>query len=626
MSDASLAMEEEAFVQPSLREALTPRIALIFGISACSTVTLYMVQPFFVIYFKQALGFSVPEAGLLVALPFLSAILFGVVGGYVSDRIGVQRAFTLAMAVFAIAIGAVAFVHSFLIAAILMLISGLAMPVMSSSVQSMVNTLAAKPEHRGTLQNYLYWISNVGVVIGLLISSQLLRAGSSNTPIIVLGVVRLLLCLAVLLFLRTKLPTPAADTTAAPKPARPSMLATLRFAGTDRALLYTAGTLLLLIIMEAQIDATVPLYFSGHFHNGAALFGPIVAINAAVVVGCQPLAMKLFAKRKPVPVFVAGALCTGVGLALGGVVGTVLSWIVGMVLYSIGEVLWSSKLNDLMGELPTPGNATLYFSTIGTAQFIAFFLGTSLGSVFYRAFSPSALFASMVVIAIIAAFVFNLATKAFRRRALRDLANKDNVVQIKVPGMESTVESPVVVEAAPSTEMGEAIQGAAAFVAPRKARDGSAFGIPAPANRVIFLQGVSAEDWQRVLAYTEVHHFTPGEMVLDAGESDRSMYVVGKGQLEVLIPVADAEAEYRRLTVIDAGSIFGEQSFIDGRPRSASIRAVTEGELRKLDWQAFTELSQSEPTLAQAVVSDLARILSERLRQTTEYLNLLYGA
>lgn len=624
MSDATLAMAEEASVQPTLKDALTSRIALIFGIAFFSTATLYMVQPFFVVYFKQALGFSVPEAGLLVALPFLSAMLFGVVGGYLSDRIGVLRAFTLATAIFAVTIGTIGFTHSFVVAALLMLVSGLAMPVMSGGIQSLLNQ-SARPEHRGLLQNYLYWMNNVGVIIGLLVSAELLRAGDSNAPILLLGMVRLLLCVVILLAFREK-QSRVMRGTADSKPSRPSMIATLRFASTDKALLYTAFAVLLLMIMESQVTATVPLYFAGHFHNGMALFGPIVAINAVVVVGCQPLAVKMFAKKRPISVFVVGALCTGGGLALGGMLGTVWAWIVGMVLYSIGEVLWSSKLNDLLGELPTPGNAALYFGTIGTAQNIAFFIGLTLGSIIYHALNSSALFGSMVIIAALAALIFRLATKEFRRRALRDLAQQDSVVQIQVPGVETDGEEPVGVSDTPSEEPRDAIQTAASFVAPRRVHNESVFGIPSPANRVIFLQGVTKEDWERVLTYTEIHRLSSGEMVIDAGELDRSMYVVEKGQLEVLIPSDGADSEYRRFTVIDAGSIFGEQTFTDGRPRSASVRAMTDVELRKLDWQAFGALSKSEPVLAQTIMADLAKILSDRLRQTTEYLNLLYGA
>lgn len=622
MSDTSLAMQEEASPQPRLRDALTPRTVLILAIALFTNVTLYMVHPFFVIYFKQTLGFSTPEAGLLVGLPFVSAILFGVVGGYLSDRTGVLRTFTLAMVVYAVSVGAVAFTHSFVLVAVLMLVSGLAIPVMSSGISSLLNE-SAQPEHRGLLQNYLYWINNVGVALGLLVSAELLHAGHSNVPLLVFGIVRLLLCVAILIFFRGKHSESSESAAAAPK--RLSMLATFKFVGTDKALLYASCTFLLLMVIESQMDATMPLYFAGHFHNGVALYAPIVTINAVVLVACQPLAVKLFSKKKPVPVFAIGALCTGVGMALGGVVGTVWAWVAGMVLYSLGEVIWATKLNDLIGELPTSGNSTLYFSTIRTAINFAFFIGLTLGSIVYRVLGAPALFGSMAVLGVITIPLFRAATTAYRRRVLRDMANADVVAECTLPGTELAVNQPTVEKHVIPEGLSPITQRAASFIPLHESHGESAFGIPTAADRRVFLQNLSLEQWERILTYTEVQRFTPGEMVVSMGESDRSVYVVMAGQLEVLVPADANGSTHRRLTVIEAGLVFGEQSFVDGRPRSASIRATTEGELRKLDWQAFAALSRDEGELGQRVMTDLARILSERLRQTTEYVNLMYS-
>lgn len=623
MSDGSLAVTEPILPEPRLRDVMTPRTMLIFAIALLTNVTMYMVHPFFVIYFKESLGFSIPEAGLLVALPFVSAVLFGMAGGYLSDRIGVLRTYTFAMAIYAVSIGAVGFVHSFVVAAILMLVSGLALPVISSGISTLVND-SAKPEHRGLLQNYLYWLNNVGIVVGLLVSAELLHAGHSNVPLIVLGFVRLLLCAVILLFFRESHSESSDAVTDVSN--RPTMLTAFKLAGTDKALMFAACTMLLLMVMESQLDATMPLYFTEHFKHGVSLFGPIVTINAIVLVACQPIAVKLLSKKKSVPVFAVGALCTGVGLALGGVVGTVWAWIAGMLLYSFGEVIWSTKLNDLFGELPTPGNSTLYFGAIRTAVNIAFLIGMSLGTMAYHAYSGPVLFGSMVVIALMTIPLFRTATIEFKRRVVRDMVNADVVAEVTLPGTESIVHEPDTEEGVTSEASSAFTQGAASFMPPYQPPGQSVFGIPPTADRVQFLQNLSAEAWGKILSFTYIQRFSPGAMVLDMGEWDRSMYMVLSGQLEVLVPANTTNSDYRRLTVIETGSVFGEQTFIDGRPRSAFIRAITDGELSKLNWQSFVALSQNDPELGQTVMMELARILSERLRQTTTYLNLLYDA
>ncbi|MCA1671302.1 MAG: cyclic nucleotide-binding domain-containing protein [Actinobacteria bacterium] len=68
------------------------------------------------------------------------------------------------------------------------------------------------------------------------------------------------------------------------------------------------------------------------------------------------------------------------------------------------------------------------------------------------------------------------------------------------------------------------------------------------------------------------------------------------------------------------GSVFGELSFFDGRPRSALVRAVTDGQLLRLSFDAFEVLSAKEPVLARSVLLDLGRILAARLRSTQAFM------
>ena len=75
-----------------------------------------------------------------------------------------------------------------------------------------------------------------------------------------------------------------------------------------------------------------------------------------------------------------------------------------MVLYSLGETLWGIRINDLLGELPTPGNTALYFSTIITGGNLGFFIGTSVGSTLYQVLGPAVLFGGLIVVGVIAGY------------------------------------------------------------------------------------------------------------------------------------------------------------------------------------------------------------------------------
>ncbi|MBZ0091579.1 MAG: cyclic nucleotide-binding domain-containing protein [Sulfuricellaceae bacterium] len=136
------------------------------------------------------------------------------------------------------------------------------------------------------------------------------------------------------------------------------------------------------------------------------------------------------------------------------------------------------------------------------------------------------------------------------------------------------------------------------------------------AEDLVFLQNQSPEEWTKLLASTGVRRFHRGEMLIEQGDRVQAVYIVTRGSLEVLTPTGKHQV-LQRIATIDEGSVFGEQSFFDGKPRSASIRALDDGELRSLTLEAFEVLAAHEPELARAVIFDLARILSLRLRQTT---------
>jgi CRP/FNR family transcriptional regulator, cyclic AMP receptor protein len=123
-----------------------------------------------------------------------------------------------------------------------------------------------------------------------------------------------------------------------------------------------------------------------------------------------------------------------------------------------------------------------------------------------------------------------------------------------------------------------------------------------PAEAPELLAGKSDADWARFLDYTSTRRFRRGEVVLEEGERDRALYVLVDGRLEG--PGVD----------LAAVTTFGELGFLDGGPCAATLRAVTDGELLRLGWDAFEALFAREPLLARDVLVDLGRILAARLR------------
>ena len=146
----------------------------------------------------------------------------------------------------------------------------------------------------------------------------------------------------------------------------------------------------------------------------------------------------------------------------------------------------------------------------------------------------------------------------------------------------------------------------------------SAFVVPGedyekgPHDQLLLLGDCSAEDWAEILANTEPLRVPAGDVVIAAGEVDRALYFLTEGALEVIAP---APGRHRRHIRINAGSVVGEQAFLDARPRSAEVRAAIDCELLRFTPDDFDRLGAANPRLAQSILFDLGRILSLRLRR-----------
>jgi CRP/FNR family transcriptional regulator, cyclic AMP receptor protein len=128
-----------------------------------------------------------------------------------------------------------------------------------------------------------------------------------------------------------------------------------------------------------------------------------------------------------------------------------------------------------------------------------------------------------------------------------------------------------------------------------------------PAPEAGLLAARTEEDWDALLAYTDKRRMRPGDWLIREGELDRALYVLSDGRLEAILAGRGGR-------VIEAPATVGEVAFLDGRPRTAGLRALTHGEAQRLSYEAFEALSAREPRLARDLLLDLGRIVATRLR------------
>lgn len=98
--------------------------------------------------------------------------------------------------------------------------------------------------------------------------------------------------------------------------------------------------------------------------------------------------------------------------------------------------------------------------------------------------------------------------------------------------------------------------------------------------------------------------FAPGQPIFSAGDPGEVMYVVGEGEVDVLVNGKCVET-------IGPGGVFGEMALIEHRPRSATAIAKTAAKLVPIGERRFNFLVQNTPHFALQVM----RIMADRLRR-----------
>src|SRR6185295_16550585 len=128
-------------------------------------------------------------------------------------------------------------------------------------------------------------------------------------------------------------------------------------------------------------------------------------------------------------------------------------------------------------------------------------------------------------------------------------------------------------------------------------------------------EGWSDHELAAIVALGHRERLVRSTILIEADRADdRDLFVVVAGRLEAYRVVGGRE---RRVTEFHCGALIGEMAFIDGRPRSAAVRALTDAEVLRIRAADVQVLCRSEPTLGLKLVWEIAKVLSARVRRMT---------
>jgi len=129
---------------------------------------------------------------------------------------------------------------------------------------------------------------------------------------------------------------------------------------------------------------------------------------------------------------------------------------------------------------------------------------------------------------------------------------------------------------------------------------------------------LSRKEVEVLAGYFRLYTAEKGSVIVRESSRDVYLCLLLDGKVQVT-KEGDSHAA-KSLGSIGPGKTFGEMSLIDGEPRSASIIAEEAATLLVLPGDDFERLSSDVPRLAIKVLLKIAKVVSQRLRQTTGVL------
>lgn len=128
----------------------------------------------------------------------------------------------------------------------------------------------------------------------------------------------------------------------------------------------------------------------------------------------------------------------------------------------------------------------------------------------------------------------------------------------------------------------------------------------------------NSEELQTIARFFMAYEVPKGGIVVREGEPGQFLCILTRGKLAVY--KKNDEREEKKITVMRPGKSFAEMAVIDGLPYSATVAAEEHATILVLTRDKLSKVTESYPKMGVILVWQLAKLISQRLRQTTGVL------
>lgn len=120
----------------------------------------------------------------------------------------------------------------------------------------------------------------------------------------------------------------------------------------------------------------------------------------------------------------------------------------------------------------------------------------------------------------------------------------------------------------------------------------------------------SVSHWETLASYMHPFDLRSGQVLIEQGAADRTLYFVESGTLSVHLQ--DEKAQIH-MALVGPGSVVGEGAFFSHQPRNATVQASGDCKLWCLTPMRFLELANRHSPVALELTLAMAAVLARRL-------------
>ena len=136
-------------------------------------------------------------------------------------------------------------------------------------------------------------------------------------------------------------------------------------------------------------------------------------------------------------------------------------------------------------------------------------------------------------------------------------------------------------------------------------------------SSISFLGGIAGDQRAILYHYFETAEYKKGEFVARRGEEPSHIFIIKRGEVDLIIEDNDLKVTKRRFR---PGDCFGEAALLSLINNTASFIAAEDSELIGFSRKAFNLLRREDPAVFAQLILNLARELARKLQYSDEIL------